>query len=405
MKKVATLICAFLFTGIILNVQSISTIIYKFVCIISCCLFFQAFAFCQTPLTDKNWSLDAALSDEFTYGTGSGYLNGLSANGPTSKWQILSECSPPQYGFNWGGNSAFNNDSQYCYVYPKTGNGYLHLKVDGTHNSYCGGGWTDSSVGCNDTVRNGAFNTGGIWSNGDNYSYGYFEMYAKLPGFIDYLGNAHADKFWPAFWMFYTPNCSIHNEIDIIDECCCGYSDAKTLTSGWGYAVAGCSYAAGGIISYVNPVPLCSTFHKYAVEWNTNRMLFYRDDVPYFEQYNQSGFTMNPQQVVIDLQLSCSCNFYPGTPWPQYMLVDYFHYYKLKLDCSNSVRCLTNSDIIGFSYAVKSSITFGDGAHSIDLSSCGSTSYVFRAVNGFTINGSFSVPVGYQLSLLPTACN
>jgi len=67
---------------------------------------------------------------------------------------------------------------------------------------------------------------GGISTvNGTNYeaySYGYLEIYAKLPGFVDGNGVAHGDKFWPAFWTYHEEldgnNCrTVHDEIDILE--------------------------------------------------------------------------------------------------------------------------------------------------------------------------------------------
>lgn len=226
----------------------------------------------------------------------------------------------------------------------------------------------------------------------------------NYPGVID-SGVAHADKFWPAFWLYYNPFCSIHNEIDIMDECCCIYNDSKTTGSGWNVAGKGadsCQVSSGGWYYFISPVPLCSTFHKYAVEWNTNAIIFFRDDIPYFENYNQPSMTMNPMKIVIDLQITNACNFYPGTPFPQYMSVDYFRYYTLKLDCNTSSILLTNADLASYVYSVKSDITFGNGNDSISLNST-DVKY-FRAANSITINGTFTAPLGSELGLIPTAC-
>ncbi|HWY98005.1 MAG TPA: family 16 glycosylhydrolase [Bacteroidia bacterium] len=330
----------------------------------------------QAPAIDANWQLDTTKSDEF---------NGLSVN--TTKWHVL-DC-PSGDCCNYGGGTAFQKGNAIDSA------GKLWLRTDGPG---------PAPIPCS----RGTYATGGITSNLPYYSYGYYEMYAKLPGFIDGSGVAHADKFWPAFWMAYNPICSIHNEIDVMDECCCVYSDAETTGSGWNEAGVGadsCQYRGAGWCTYINPVPLCNGYHKFAVEWTTNRMIFYRDDIPYFQTYNSPTLKMNPQYLFIDLQISSSCDFYPGTPFPQYMAIDYFRYYKLNLDCGTNVIFAKNSDISGFTYGVKNSIIFGNSSGSIDLSGCGSKSYVFRAVNGFTINGDFTAPKGYELTLAPTACN
>ena len=52
---------------------------------------------------------------------------------------------------------------------------------------------------------------------------------------------------------------------------------------------------------------------------------------------------MNPQKLIMDLQISNSCDFYPGTPFPQFMTIEYFRYYKLKLDCGTVATVLSNT--------------------------------------------------------------
>jgi beta-glucanase (GH16 family) len=342
------------------------------ICVIFCTI--CHFAIGQTPANDANWVLDTAKSDEF---------NGVSLN--TTKWHIL-DC-PSGDCCNWGGGTAFEKGNAI------DSSGRLCLRSDGPGMA---------PIPCS---RN-TYPTGGITSTLSDYSYGYFEMYAKLPGFIDGSGNVHSDKFWPAFWMFYNPDCAIHNEIDIMDECCCAYAGAAVTGSGWGQAGTGvdsCSPARVGFITYNSPAPLCTGFHKFALEWNANRLIFYRDDVPYFENYNNPSFVMNPQKIVIDLQISNSCDFYPGTPFPQYMQVDYFRYYKLNLDCGTSSIILNNTDLANYVFSVKSDITFGNGLNTVSLNST-DVKY-FRAANTITINGTFTAPLGSEFALILTACN
>ena len=360
-----------------IGMQTVNGIMNKlkrlvFFCLLGCGIYMHASG--QTPANDANWVLDTAKSDEF---------NGTTIN--TNKWHVL-DC-PSGDCCNFGGATAFERGNAI------DSGGRLCLRVDGP------GGAPFPCSG-------GTFATGGIISANFNYSYGYFEMYAKLPGFTDSAGVVHSDKFWPTFWMAYNPYCSIHNEIDIMDECCCTYTSAASTGSGWGSAGTGadtCAQIRDGFIMYTSPVPLCNGFHKFALEWNTNKIIFYRDDVPYFENYNSPSFTMNPQKVLMDLQVSNSCDFYPGTPFPQYMQVDYFRYYKLNLDCGTSSVMLNNTDLVNYVFSVKSDITLGNGAGTISLTNT-DVKY-FRAVNSITINGTFTAPLGSELALIPTACN
>ena len=332
----------------------------------------------QTPANDQNWQLNTGLSDEF---------NGTSLDG--TKWQAL-DC-PTGVGANWGGSSAFSSQNV------SVSGGILNLKCDGpASQGFCFNYPLQNIVG---------YKTAGIWSLNESYSYGYLEIYAQLPGFIDGNGVAHADKFWPAIWTYhqeFTGSCETdHDELDIMDQCCNEYSDAKTIGYGGYDHDVNCTAIGWPTSLYTNSVPLCNSYHKYAVEWNTNKVIFYFDDLPLHEIY--TSVSMNPMKAVIDLQLDGSSNFYSGAPFPEYMNLDYYRYYQLNKACSTSATILNNTDLANYIFSVKSDITFGNGANSVSLNST-DVKY-FRAVNSITINGDFTVPLGAEFGLLPTDCN
>jgi len=159
--------------------------------------------------------------------------------------------------------------------------------------------------------------------------------------------------------------------------------------------------------------PLCSSYHKFAVEWNTDRMIYYLNDLPLGANYNNLSFIMDPMRLVISPGINSSSgygnnfDFYHGTTFPQYMKVDYFHYYTLRLDCLSNLTLNSNSDVTNYWTtgvpAVKSNIIFGNGTSSITLST--DVKYVFRFVNSLTINGEFIIPSNSELTLMPTPCN
>jgi beta-glucanase (GH16 family) len=329
----------------------------------------------QTPLNDLNWQIDTAKSDEF---------NGTTIN--RAKWHVL-DC-PSGDCCNWGGSTAFeiNNANEV--------GGILQLRTDGP---------TPAPAPCNLV---GCYATAGLISDSSNYSYGYFEIYARFPGFYN-KGVPCGQKFWPAFWLAYAKidtTCTlIHEEIDIIDP---GkvYQDGKTVGSSWHYQDGHCSMRQYGLINFTAPSPLFAAYHKFALEWNSNKIIFYFDDIPYSEHYNDTTMIMSPLQLYIDQQIvDTNVKFAPGMPFPQYMSVDYFRYYKLNLDCSNSVTLLDSIDMSKYVNSVKSDITFGNGKDSIIMKNT-DVKY-FRAVNSITINGTFTAPLGSELGLIPTPCN
>ncbi len=330
---------------------------------------------CQTPVNDLNWQLDTVKSDEFNADT----IN-------RNKWHIF-DC-PSGDCCNYGGGTAFERGNA------GDSGGLLKLRADGP-------GY--APIPCNRET----YATGGIITDSSNYSYGYFEIYAKLPGFYS-NGNPCGQKFWPSFWTSYvqldTSCVLIHNEIDILEPSGTQYANANTNVCGWWYQNGHCGSYKPAQGQYVSTVPLFADFHKYAVEWTSNSIIFFFDDVPFFENYNNPTMIMYPQKIVIDLQLSdSSVHFCNNIPFPQYYLVDYFRYYTLKQDCNSSSLMLSNTDLAAYIFSVKSDITFGNGADSITLNTT-DVKY-FRAVNSITINGTFTAPLGSELGLIPTPCN
>jgi hypothetical protein len=333
----------------------------------------------QSPLYDLNWQKNTTYSDDFT---------GTSLN--TTLWHAL-DC-PSGDCCNWGGGTAFSNQNAYL------SGGYLVLQVD-------------SPAGyCFNSGNNVGIKTGGIHSQSEFFNYGYIEINAQLPGFIDGNGVAHADKFWPAFWSIHeitTPPC-IHDEIDVMDECCSIYSDAKTTGSGWSHTDGSCGMS-GPWQSHTNSTTLCNSYHKIAAEWNSDRIIFYFDDVPWFATVNDPTICTHAASIYIDEQINnATYPWYTGTPFPQYMKVDYFYYWTLNTtNCSSSLTILDNTALGNYyvrgTAGVRSDIIFGDGAHTISLSS--GDHDVFRAVNTITINGELTVPSGAEFTAEPTPCN
>ena len=328
----------------------------------------------QTPVNDLNWKLDTSKSDEFN----SSKIN-------TSKWHLL-DC-PSGDCCNWGGGTAFEKGNA------SDSGGMLRLRTDGP-------GY--APIPCNRET----YATAGIASDSANYSYGYYELYARLPGFYS-NGSPCAGKFQPSLWMQYVQSDSscqiVHNEIDPMIP---GplYTNASTDNSGWSYQDGKCGAYTVGQVQFNSPVPLFAAFHKYALEWNTNKIIFYFDDVPFGEFYNSPTMTMHPMFLYIEEGLAdTTYPFCLNTPFPQYYSVDYFRYYKLNLDCNTSTTLLTNADLSAYIFSVKSDITFGNGTDSISLNST-DVKY-FRAANTITINGTFTAPLGSELGLIPTACH
>jgi len=375
------------------------------------------YSIAQSPLNDLNWKLDTLLSDEFSGST----LN-------TAKWGAWDMfTSNWDYVYPSGTNpQSTNGETRWNDVNVLVGGGICSLRIDAptAPAPYYWNG-TPTGYPYYPTDASAGSELGGIstiqGTNYEGYHYGYLEIYAKLPGFIDGNGVAHGDKFWPAFWTYHEEldgnNCrTVHDEIDILEPSGIQYADAKTNVCGvWNETSTWISSNPPNFCGYTSykvegqmtsSTPLCSAYHKFAVEWNIDRTVYYFDDVPFFTSHD-AGNEMDPMRVVIGAQVDPAVNdYYTGTPFPQYFMINYFKYYKLirsGTGCSTSATILNNTDLTNYTWGVKSSITFGDGTGTVSLGS--SDNKTFRAVNSITINGDFTVPLGAEFTAMPTPCN
>jgi len=179
----------------------------KLVCLLCFLLCITLHSVAQSPAIDPNWTKDTALSDEFTPTSGSHSQHGISIR----KWTLQQY---PTYA-DIGGASYL--DPYFDSARTIGGNGYLMLKVDSSYVPVGSGGWyCDSSCKGSSTIHQScAFHTGGIGSDSE-FSYGYFEISAKLPGYVSVTGDTgYAAKFWPTFWM--EDVSGKHYEIDMMD--------------------------------------------------------------------------------------------------------------------------------------------------------------------------------------------
>lgn len=326
------------------------------------------------PIIDENWELNSTLSDDF---------NSLDL----SKWHKC-YCLAD----DWGSGSGCWGEGGMHYSHAYVENGILKLKVDTLINSY---------------TPTGDLWAAGIYTNNFEYSYGYYEIRAKLPGYYN-NGESCGQGFWPCFWTYNT-DPGIHREIDILEPSGTQYADGRTNVSGWWtnqITGTGQEPLKYGEYWFTSSTPLFSNYHKFGLEWLPNRIVLYFDDKPYFIAMNDetvpNDADIHKHRVVIDQQLSSFIN--ANTPFPQYMEVDYFRYYELNDSyCGQNATILNTSQLNSFSYGVRQNITIGNGSSSISLSS--GDNKTFRATNEIIINGDFTVPLGSGLNLIPTPCN
>ncbi len=303
--------------------------------------FLLLFAFSRTassqPTADPDrWIHDSSKSDEF---------NGSDLD--TTKWWQINACTFTNgipHGYN-GGDGAFFIPQN---VSVESGN--LVLKVDYNQDSL-----SDSfpcvhysrypfySGGIISTLTNGGPGVGGIGS----YSYGYYEMRAKLPGYFDTNGHSIGQGFWPTFWLFYQypgNGCmQVHDEFDIIDSGPDIYQSANAVGSGLSDENGACGAdgtATRPVLTGLNP--LFAGYHKYALELRPDKVAFYFDDQPYYMEDTISypwlahALKINPYlALVVSMQMGGNLvepRPLSTTPFPIYMYIDYIRYYGLNPD-------------------------------------------------------------------------
>lgn len=332
---------------------------------------------------DEYYQLNTLGSDEF---------NGSTIN---PKWQPLNLWNNPPLGGNWGGNSRFqasNTTISSGNIIFRTDSPIQNATLPYSFEECC--------------------NTGGLQSQGYNYNYGYIEIRAKLPGFVDANGIGHGTRFWPTLWLYYdlyVSNClTIQDEIDILDPGGFTYSDAQTIGGNIHNENNNCGLTSLGSYQLKAQNPVCLDFHKYAMKWDTTGIQFFFDDALVFEKFHNPGFTMQPLRLVMGTQMDKMGDqiipFDNGITFPQYMHVDYVRYYKLRLDCQTNSFINNNNDLLNFFYLpkVKKNIYIGNNSNEVVISN--DANRHFRTTEGVTIFNSFTVPIGSEIEIIPTGC-
>ncbi|HXB12540.1 MAG TPA: glycoside hydrolase family 16 protein [Bacteroidia bacterium] len=257
----------------------------------------------------------------------------------------------------------------------------------------------------------------------DVYKFGYLEIYAKYP-------TSHY-AYWPAFWLW-SGGCSplFYNEIDICENADpISFTGTIMGTNSHLYLSDSCPVTTNTTDQYVpiTGLPLLSSaFHKYAIEWAPDRMIYYFDDVAVRTVYDPTGVLI-PQHamaVILNFAVDPYYAFLPsdwnnpgiyGTPvhhgdhsptlYPAYFEIDYLRYYKLNADCSTNLTICTPSTDYS-SRAVEKSISTGGSCSPTFNPSTTASSWTLRATDDILIDSGTTInPSGTGYVILETmAC-
>jgi beta-glucanase (GH16 family) len=282
-----------------------------------------------------------------------------------------------------------------------------------------------------------AYQSGRVSTKSTSYKYGYIEIYAKYP-----KGRLFE---WPAFFIWnWNTNCSNlsntwYNEVDITEN---GGDIAKAGNLGTGIGVNRVPLDTCGkgfnnttqhqIDTLVNIDTLTVKYHKYALQWDSDRLIFYYDDVP-FRTANIPHDTIptHGMEVILfnqvfpwNVSLPSDWNRSPNPlnlgdiTYPYYLfhrdtvgfnfpnsarelVFDYLHYYKLGTEC-DSAFILTGCNTSLYNRKVKKSIkiTTGTSCSTSYSPSTHSASYTLRATDYVLLD----IPAtGQTITINPTS--
>lgn len=273
-------------------------------------------------------------------------------------------------------------------------NGKLVIVTKEENSPYCSG----NGNGCKrDSNGIHSYTSGAIVSN-ELYSYGNYEIYAKLP---------ISSGYWSGFWFWnnspdnQTSNCW-YNEIDVIElnggnpnyiptnvhsKFCCPLDSCYDNTSQLSIFN---SYDTG--------------WHWYGITWDANNITWYVDRkqirrIP----NNVGGIGINHDMYIImnswlfPPEWGENFEMDDNTIFPNYMYIDQFNAYQLTCDKGAVVNEIPNYNT--FNYGIKKSISLSS------VSSLPSGQNVsLRATDFIELKNGFEVPLGAELYLDINTC-
>lgn len=247
----------------------------------------------------------------------------------------------------------------------------------------------------------------GMIESTDSVGYGYYEIRCKMP-----VHPGTHDAFW--FWG----NYGHYEEIDVFEhgaEFCAGNIE-KGFNAAIFYNAYGPSCAPDPATNdpgvqcyqlkhYLSPstsLPL-DEYHTYGCLWMPEKVLWYFDGIVFNEENDPSHIPQHPMRLkIIHYEDEDACqerSWWNGT---DEMTIDYVKAFRLKADCDTDVVIRDLPSFNSFVPSVKHTITMG--GINAPLVIPNSLDFTMRAVESITIDGSFEVPQGTEMTLIIQNC-
>ena len=264
--------------------------------------------------------------------------------------------------------------------------------------------------------NDGLFYFSGEIETTTKFRYGYFEIRCKLP--------VHRGAF-PSFWLHATSDTignSYYASLDIFeygwhitrpdiypDSPEIGYK--KRYTCALHYNDTACVYDTNDIYNKaIFNLPSGSTgldnYHKFSCEWMPDHVIWYFDGIEMNRCDNPNHIPRRSLTMKVNYGIDNYYNYdsiihgiWEGS---DEMLIDYIRIYQLDWDCSTDETITCQSDLDGFDYAVKKSVSI---TSTIDAPVVGSGDNVtFRVADSFEVTGPFTVSNGAEFTVIQQLC-
>lgn len=221
----------------------------------------------------------------------------------------------------------------------------------------------------------------------DDYDYGFYEIYAKVP---------YSDGYWPAFW-FWRDSISWYNEIDVF-EGCGARTDKLSCNVHWNFNYNYCDTNDLHDVIDTFPCDYTTGYHWYGVRWDKSKIYWYYDRKLVRTAINNFGGVGIHHPMNLILNVSLCPNVANSWPWgsritsnsvfPNYMYVDKLRGYHLKCNHKN-ISVTEIPDFNTYQPTAKKSITLS-GATSLP----NNANIELYATDFIELRNGFYVPQG-----------
>ena len=247
--------------------------------------------------------------------------------------------------------------------------------------------------------------------------YGYIEARIKVP---------YCKGLWPAFWTYASTSQSDSEEIDIFEilpgrkeynnlrhscnpECNQLFKKNKCGDCHWLTVPHQMEHDSMFMTSNIHreneslfgtesfdiyPIDNYTEWHKYAVEWSPEKIIFYVDDKIVRVSQNNGLYDINLAHFIkfsVSIDPNNTDENFEGLPVG--MLVDYIRVYELKNKNNSDLLIYNNYHFDSYDYNVKNKVQI------FNYKLIEGSNINLRATKSIEITGEFEVPLGAELSI------